>query len=143
MPITFRYKKFQRADGHHCYGPWVPLTVIGKKDILEIVFLLDSGADYTVIPLALAEILGLDLSKPKEKTKGVGGEIETIPTRMNVNLKGPHENYKLSIPTHVILNKDSDVPPLLGRAGFFNEFHILIDQRRGKITFSRSQKHGT
>lgn len=82
MPITFRYKTIKRPDGQSIYGPWVPVTLIGHKESVGVIFLLDSGADYTVLPIEIAEILELDLSKPVEKTKGVGGEIDTKPSNV-------------------------------------------------------------
>jgi len=73
MPIRLRYKTIQRPDGTTCYGPWIPITVRGHEETAEIEFLLDSGADYSLLPIEIAEILGLDLSKPVEQTEGVEG----------------------------------------------------------------------
>jgi len=140
MPLTFKYKNFERPDGSSSYGPYIPLTIKGPEASIDMLFLLDSGADYTVIPIELAEILGLDLSKPKERTSGVGGKIYTKLSDMVVELKNAHEKYTFKIPIHVILKKNSNVPPLLGRASFFNKFQITFNQREGKIVFKRAHR---
>ncbi|MEE8402103.1 MAG: hypothetical protein V3R86_08135 [Candidatus Hydrothermarchaeaceae archaeon] len=49
MAITFRYKEFDRPDGYPCVGPYIPLTIKGRDASMDIMFLLDSGTDYTVI----------------------------------------------------------------------------------------------
>jgi len=41
------------------------------------------------------------------------------------------------IPIHVLMKRDSKIPPLLGRAGFFDEFEIVIKQKIGRVTFKK------
>ncbi len=137
MAIRCRYKSIKRPDGFKCYGPWIPVTLRGSEETIELIFLLDSGADYTVLPIDIAEILGLDLSKQAEKTKGVGGEVDTIQSDVMVNIKNSHEEYTFRIPICVLMDRNSRVPPLLGRMGFFDEFEIKIKQKRGIITLKR------
>lgn len=62
MAITFKYKKIERPEPvGTTYAPYVPITLIGRKESLNILALLDSGADVSVIPKGIADILGLDL----------------------------------------------------------------------------------
>lgn len=140
MAITFRYKEFDRPDGHAIVGPYIPLTVKGPIESMDMVFLVDSGADYTVIPIELAEILGLDLSGHREQTSGVGGTIYTKETSMIVQVKNAHENYNIKVPIHVILKRDSKIPPLLGRKKFFDAFQITFNQKERKIILKRHHR---
>jgi hypothetical protein len=43
---------------------------------IRVYALIDSGADLSVIPKALAEFLDLDLSGKEETSFGIGGEIK-------------------------------------------------------------------
>ena len=104
-----------------------------------MIFLLDSGADFTVIPIEIAEILGLDMSNPVEKSGGVGGEVDTTLSSMEIDIKNAHENYRFRIPVQILMNKDSKIPPLLGRAGFFSEFEIKIKQKAGRFALKKEQ----
>ena len=44
---------------------------------------------------------------------------------MNIEVAKHHENYEFRIPVKVILD-NSDFPPLIGRAVFFDEFDITF-----------------
>ncbi len=137
MAITFRYKEFNRPDGHPCVGPYIPLTIKGRNESIDMMFLLDSGADYTVIPVELAELIGVDLSGSREQTSGVGGTIYTKKSSMMVGIRNAHERYNIKVPIHVILKRDSKVPPLLGREKFFDEFQITFNQKDRKVILKR------
>ena len=106
-------------------------------ETVELIFLLDSGADYTILPVEIAEILGLELSESIEQSEGVGGSVDTIKTDIELNVKNAHESYKFRIPVYVLMSRNSKIPPLLGRAGFFDEFEITIKQKSGKVTLKR------
>ncbi len=140
MAITFRYKEFDRPDGQPCVGPYIPLTIKGQDERMDMMFLLDSGADYTVIPIELAELLGVDLSGDKEQTSGVGGVIYTRKSSMMVEIKNAHEKYNFKIPIHIILKRNSNVPPLLGRETFFDKFQITFNQKDRKIILKRAHR---
>ncbi|MCL5730314.1 MAG: retroviral-like aspartic protease family protein [Candidatus Pacearchaeota archaeon] len=93
----------------------------------DFMVLLDSGADVSAIPKQIAELLGLDLSGKVEKTFGIGGEVPAVNGSIDVEIKKSHEQYSFRIPVKVILD-DSDFPPLIGRAVFFDQFDITFRQ---------------
>ena len=137
MSMRFKYRTELRPDGIERKGPWIPIIIRGKSETVELIFLLDSGADYTVLPIEIAEILRLDLSAPPEKTQGVGGEVDTINTTAEILIKKGHEQYRFRVPVGVIAEKKSKIPPLLGRAGFFEEFDITIKERAGVVILKK------
>lgn len=140
MAITFRYKTIRRPDGEDIKGPWIPVTFIGPAESLGAVAFLDSGADVSVIPREFAEIIGVDLKKgEKEKCKGVGGDVDAVYTTIQLSIQGGHENYTIDLPIYVLLEQNTETPPLLGRAGFFDEFKITIDQQNEKVVLKKAQ----
>lgn len=104
---------------------------------IEVIALLDSGADVSVIPQDIAELLGIDLTKEKEISRGIGGEVDVINTKIKINIKKGHESYNFLIPVQVVMG-DSKVPVILGRAGFFNEFKITFDQANEIVHLKKS-----
>ena len=132
MTITFRYKTIKRPDGTEVKTPSIPILLKGKENF-ETVALLDSGADISAMPLAIAEILGLDLSNEKTPAYGIGGKIDSVETKMNIIVEKGHEHYAFQIPVKVIFG-DYDFPILLGRAGFFDKFVISFDQSQEKVS---------
>jgi hypothetical protein len=93
----------------------------------EVIGIIDTGADYTLLPKFYADDFGVNLKKdclPK-LTKGVGGdELVFLCSRMKVRFLG--QVFKIPV---AFLNRD-DIPPLYGRHKFLNKF---------KLTFYRYQ----
>ncbi len=94
--------------------------------------LIDSGADISVIPKDLAEVLDLDLSGEKEISYGIGGKIEVKTTKMEILLKKGRDEYRFVIPVQVVLTGE-EPPIILGRKVFFEKFIISFDEARKKI----------
>lgn len=88
---------------------------------LEYLLIVDTGADYTLLPLSAAEELGIDPRKDCQpfKTAGIGGE-ETVYLLKRAEMK--IGDWKGSIPIGFLARED--IPPLLGREGCLNEFDV-------------------
>ncbi|MBI2667875.1 aspartyl protease family protein [Candidatus Woesearchaeota archaeon] len=139
MTITFNYKTIERPDPFPSESaPAIPITLIGSKDKIDIIGLLDSGADYSVIPKDMAEILGLDLSSKSEEIGGIGGNVKAIKTKMKINISKGRENYTFLIGVYAVEDdmKD-DFPILIGREDFFDKFKITFIESKKKIYIKR------
>ena len=137
--MSFRYKTIKRPDGTLVKTPSIPIQLNGKERF-ETIALVDSGADISAVPLSIAEILGLDLTKEKTPSYGIGGKVDSIETNMNIIVEKGHEHYSLKIPVKVILG-NYDFPVLLGRLGFFDEFIISFDQSSEKIILKKKSEN--
>jgi predicted aspartyl protease len=111
----------------------IPVTFSNGEESFETMGLLDSGADFTAFTKEIAEVLGLDLSGPREKALGVGGVLETIRSKVKITVEKGHEHYNVIVPVKVLMIENSDTPPLLGREGFFDEFRITFEEQNKKI----------
>ncbi|PIN89346.1 hypothetical protein COU60_04305 [Candidatus Pacearchaeota archaeon CG10_big_fil_rev_8_21_14_0_10_34_76] len=137
MAITFKYKSIKRPGGNIVKTPSIPITLHGNSEInIEVIALLDTGADLSVIPQDIAELLNIDLTGEKDKSRGIGGEVNIINTKISINLKKGHESYDFEIPVQVILG-DGKIPVILGRKGFFDKFKITFDQANEKVSLKR------
>lgn len=135
MTISFRYKTVKRPDGTEVKTPSIPILLSGKEKF-ETMALLDSGADISAIPEAVAEILGLDLTGKRVPAYGIGGKLDSIESGVSISVEKGHEHYTFQIPVKVILG-DYDFPILLGREGFFDKFIISFDQTQEKVLLKR------
>ena len=138
MTLNFKYKVVTRPNGTTSKTPSIPIILSGKERF-ETMGLLDSGADVSAIPQAVAEILGLDLNGKKEHADGIGGRVECIETKIIMMLEKGHEHYSFTIPVKVILG-DYDFPILLGRTGFFNKFIISFNEKDEKVTLKWNER---
>lgn len=135
MTISFRYKTVKRPDGTKVKTPSIPILLKGKETI-ETIALLDSGADISALPKAIADILELDLKGKRTPAYGIGGKVDSIGTKVNITVEKGHEHYSFQIPIKVILG-DYDFPVLLGRAGFFDKFIVSFDQGQEKVSLKK------
>ena len=137
MVMSFKYKTIKRLGGNIVKTPSIPVSLTGRSFIkIEFMALIDSGADLSVIPRDVAELLDLNLEGEKDKSRGIGGEVEVVNTKMQVNIQKGHEDYTLQIPVQVILD-DNKIPVLLGREVFFDEFRITFDQINEKVSLKK------
>ena len=136
MALTFKYKKIKRYDKSQIKTPSIPVTISGKGAKYDFIALVDSGADISVIPRSIAELLGLNLKEKMEEASGIGGIVPAIQSRVNLEINKGHEHYSFEIPIKVIMN-DTDFPILLGRAGFFEKFVITFHQAEEKLILKK------
>lgn len=98
---------------------------------VRVAMLVDTGADYTLLPKVYAEHLGITLSRDGRlfETMGVGGReqvylLQRWPVRLGM--------WRREIPMGFLSR--NDVPPLLGRQACLEEFKVTLF--RHHTTFS-------
>ena len=125
MTITLDYKFVKRPSPlEPTKSPYAKVVLSGPKERLQVVALLDSGADTCAIPAGIAEILGLKLSEKKVPVIGLGGKMDATTSKLSNSIKGPHEKHQLpDVPVNVLPSPAGDgIPVILGRSGFFAAF---------------------
>ena len=103
------------------------MKVKGRDDVwAPITMIVDTGADYTLLPFIYADVLGIDLVKDctAEKTFGIGGK-ETVYLYKGLDIK--IANCRKTVPVGFL--KKTDIPPLLGRLGFLETIKVVFHNR--------------
>lgn len=130
--IVFKYKQEpSRTKGKFIKRPVADLFLKSKSGgWIEFHPYIDSGADVTLIPLSLGNLLGLKLGQGKiEQIGGIRGSVPVIYQKLQAKIGG----IELSIQLAWVLIEN--VPPLLGRADIFDYFHVTFKQDQGVIIF--------
>lgn len=83
--------------------------------------IVDTGADYTLLPFSAAEELGINLRKECQpfKTTGIGGEETVYLLKKGKMRLG---DWERNIPIGFLIQED--IPPLLGRESCLNDFDV-------------------
>ena len=93
-----------------------------KKIWLKYNMIVDTGADYTILPMKSASDLGIDVEKECNQylTRGVGGteKVYFLTKKMKIKI----DQLALRIPIG-FLERD-DIPPLLGRHKCLNALDV-------------------
>ena len=128
MSVAFRFKKYSSSIFGSVSRPIAEVLFQHQKDKSwqPITMIVDTGADYTLLPRFLAESLGVDLSKDCQviSTQGVGGRSEVYLLKKKIKVR--LEEFRREIPLGFLSN--DQIPPLLGRQEFFETFRVIFNK---------------
>lgn len=128
----FEFPFFKKGNMKYPFIEVDFLYVDDTKKEEGVMCLLDSGADYSVLPKDLGEKLGIDFSELK-----VVDAPEAIAGKINVKCYVSSLSIKFlgaKILTEVIWIDKENVMPVIGRKGFFDKFDVYFKQATDKIT---------
>ncbi|PIQ78701.1 hypothetical protein COV82_00030 [Candidatus Peregrinibacteria bacterium CG11_big_fil_rev_8_21_14_0_20_46_8] len=136
--MKFPYVEFVGIAEERIFRPMIPVTFKYKKYKVESYALIDSGADYTILPLEAAGDLKFSLSdQPQYYLQGAGGESFKIykspePIEQIITKTG----FKPLKSKSFIYFGESCTTFLLGQSGFLNHFSVRLNGRKKEIEIS-------
>lgn len=122
MDVKFSFEHTGKSFFGDIYRPVAKVSFKSSKGDIwtDTWMVVDSGADFTILPRYLSEDLGVSLEHGCiiDKTKGVGGEqtIYLCKTKIKVRIGSLERKIPLAF------FDTNEVPPLLGRLGFLETF---------------------
>lgn len=133
MDVKFPFENAGEGKFGHIWRPIAKVSLRSpvKESWVTVWVVVDTGADYTIIPRLFSEKLRISLKRDyiKDTTFGVGGNqiIYFLKTKIQAKLG----KFERNIPLAFLDN--NEVPALLGRLGFLETFnteflksHIII-----------------
>lgn len=137
--MKFPYVEFLGLAEDRVFRPMIPITFRANGKEFKNYSLIDSGADYSILPIEIAGLLELDLSKqPRYSILGAGGNKFTI--------------YKSPIEIEHVIEKrgfrdikwksfiyfsESGSTILLGQNGFLNMLKVKLDGKNKEVEISQ------
>jgi len=102
-----------------------------QKETPVIDALLDSGGDFIVIPLPIAQYLGLELKKAGT-VDTAGGVTDLFKSKLDmiIGLKDKKVEYK-GLQIHV--STRNDIPVLIGRHPIFEDYEITFQKKKNHL----------
>lgn len=133
MEVEFDYRREPSGLFGRIGRPVARVIVAhGAREIPEI-FYVDSGADLTLVPRSVGELLGFPPPRPNMITEIRGLGVKGIPIVVKrVSMRVGSFKFAARIGWCLI----EEVPPLLGRVDVFRLFDILFARNR-KTIFSK------
>lgn len=124
MDVKFAYENVGKNFFGSVYRPIARVSFESLKTAIWTTtwMIIDSGADFTILPQYLSEDLEVSLEHDctKDETVGVGGEQTIFLCKKRIKAKiGDHER---EVP--LAFFDSNEVPALLGRLGFLETFNI-------------------
>ena len=128
MSIEFPLREIRTEFGI-LLDPTFELPVKTPSGYLRFRFLLDSGAELTMMPRSVAEQLGVNLGSAREmKVTGIEGSGVRA-WLSEITLKIGEAECRLPC----LFSSNENTPCLLGRMELFRRFNVTFDNRGQKI----------
>lgn len=122
MDVKFAFEKAGKSHFGTVYRPVAKVSFQSPKKHTwtDTWMVVDTGADFTILPRYLSEDLGISLEHDciKDTTSGVGGEKTVYLYKEKINVKLGSFNRKVPL----AFLDSNEVPALLGRLGFLETF---------------------
>lgn len=135
MKVQFDFVPEQTTYGT-VHRPVLLLKIRYKTTERVFDFLIDSGADFSLLKPECAKELGLDFESGKKRTiKGICGHgIDCLEKQATFTLTGFDAPFESKVFVSKQLNLTHN---LLGRDNFFEHYRVGIDQKQKKIIIER------
>lgn len=133
--MKFNYTEFLGVAEERIFRPIIPTSFSANGKTFNSYSLIDSGADYTILPIEAAGIFKFNLSdQPQYRLSGAGNNTfkiykSPIEVELNINTRGfrniKHKSF--------IYFAESEPTTILGFKGFLENFKIELDGRNREI----------
>ncbi len=125
--------------GKIVYRPVLVLEIKEKTKIEEYRFIVDSGADISLMSKYVANRIGIDWEKGKKtELRGISQKKEClVEGRIHeINVTVPDIKLEIQIPICFV---DGNAPFLLGREGFFDYFRVIFEKVKLRTVFELTE----
>lgn len=111
--------------------PIIPVSVRTLQGYQTFDFLVDTGADCTIMPASVAPDIGIELSTlPKIRFSGIeGGSVSASIAKITVMITTK------PIDITCAFSSNERCPFILGRKDLFSRYDIVFDNRRKVVSF--------
>lgn len=112
------------------FRPMVPLRVIGPTGDAFLWALVDTGADQTVLPRAIAEEIGVSIDDDRGwQVGGFGGQtVNVAPADVTLQLGYAGQSFEWDVTVGFVdFAQPEDEITLLGHVGFLDFFRATFD----------------
>lgn len=137
--MKFLYSQFPGLDGESVYRPSVWILLKYQNKFVYTEGFIDSGSDYTILPLEFAGELGLKLD-PRKKIQFLGaGKNPFVVYPSPAKIKHIIREYgfrNLEWESKVYF-AESQPAILFGNHGFLNQFRIVLDGIKKEFEITR------
>jgi hypothetical protein len=130
MRVEFPYRKERSSTFGVILRPVAKVILEGEFDQWLYV---DSGADITLIPLSVGDLIGFRRLRQDKLQRIMGVGKSSVPIIVK---KAAMQIGTLRFGARVAWSQVEEVPPLLGRTDVFQKFSVTFKEKEGVTIFT-------
>lgn len=133
--MKFKYSEYIVQDKIKIYRPTVPIIFKNKSKFIPTEAIIDSGADFTILPIEMAGALDIKLDlRTKTKFHGAGNNSFTVyPSPVKIEHLLRQEGFRPLKWQADVVFAESQPGILLGHKGFLEKFRVVLDGKRKEV----------
>lgn len=136
--MKFKYSEYSGANKIKIFRPTVPILFKNKSKFILTEAIIDSGADFTILPIEIAGILGIKLDAHKKTIFYAAGSnpfsVYRSPESIEHVLR--QSGFRQITWKSKVYFAESQPGILLGHKGFLENFKIILDGKRKELEIS-------
>lgn len=136
--MKFKYSEYIGSNGSKIFRPTVSIIFKNKSRFINTEAIIDSGADFTILPIEIAGILDVKLDPRNKKTfHGAGSNPFTVyPSPFEIEHILRQDGFRAIRWKTKVFFAESQPAILLGQKGFLERFKVTLDGRKKELVIS-------
>jgi predicted aspartyl protease len=137
--MIFPYVEFVGLTEERIFRPMIPITFKSNKTVFNTYALIDSGSDYTILPIEVAGLFNFSLTdQPRYTIGSAGGSSFTVyrsPEELNYVLK--KRGFRDIQGKSLVYYAESCPTTLIGQSGILNNLNVRLDGNKRIIEIKK------
>lgn len=148
--MNFRYRRYQVPDGGESgkfltiYRPVIAVTVLGPRGKVVERALVDTGADFSILPLSIAPLLGITLDPGRNRVgeSATGHNLAVSIGKVTFEIVQQEERYRWATEVGFASLGSSfhDEDAILGHGGFLDFFTATFDGKKHELSLKPNSR---
>jgi len=133
--MKFKYSEYTVPNKGKIFRPTVPIMFKNKSKFIHTEAIVDSGADFTILPIEIAGILDIKLDLRKRTTfHGAGSNpFPVYLSPVSIELMIRQGGFRPIKWRSKVFFAESQPGILLGHKGFLEKFKITLDGKNKEL----------
>lgn len=133
--MTFPYIEFLGLSQERVFRPMVPIIFEYGELKIDAYALIDSAADYTILPIETASEFNIPLSKQHPyRLQAAGGNVVTMyKSPEKINLRIQESGFKDISLQSTVYFAESETKIILGQKGFLEFLNISLSGKQREL----------
>lgn len=133
--MKFKYSEYLDEKGVKIFRPTIPIVFKINSKFIQTEAILDSGADFIILPIEMATILDikLDINKRMNFFGAGGNSFSVYPSPEKIEHILRQNGFRTIKWSTNVFFAESQPAILLGQKGFFEHFLVTMDGKNKEV----------